>query len=433
MQFRRRLYDRAYGIVLGLCGKSLALTARMAAFRFAICIAVLSTVVNCPQSALLAQNLKTAEFQEEASKGFDHVYSLEYEEARSAFQKLRQRFPQHPGPPLYLALTLWQHELFQREGLGLDRFVAPESFMQATVRQMPAEDRSAFFKYVGESQAFCQAILKDKPENRDARYFLGATHGVLAAFALTIDHDKREAFRQGKKAYQYHLGIVQEQGDYYDAYVTLALYEYVVANLPWQIKWIAQIAGYKGTEERAFKYLRIAATKSQFVSVNARSTLVVLCVREKLYDEALENAQYLHRRYPHNFQLHLNVARILTEMNRPDQAAEVYMQIVALAEARTPNYQKMPLGVFRYNVGKALMNMDRLELAQRLFTAAILDPATAERERALSHLGLAQVLDLRGNRQQAIVNYEQVLTAVNFEDSHSTAQSYLKKPYRRVR
>jgi tetratricopeptide (TPR) repeat protein len=159
----------------------------------------------------------------------------------------------------------------------------------------------------------------------------------------------------------------------------------------------------------------------------------VLCVREKLYDEALENAQYLHRRYPHNFQLHLNVARILTEMNRPDQATEVYMQIVALAESRAPNYQKMPLGVFRYNVGKALMNMDRLEPAQRLFTAAILDPATAERERVLSHLALAQVLDLRGNRQQAIINYEQVLTAVNFEDSHSTAQSYLKKPYRRAR
>jgi tetratricopeptide (TPR) repeat protein len=79
------------------------------------------------------------------------------------------------------------------------------------------------------------------------------------------------------------------------------------------------------------------------------------------------------------------------------------------------------------------MNIDRLEPAQRLFTAAILDPATPERERALSHLGLAQVLDLRGNRQQAIVNYEQVLTAVNFEDSHSTAQSYLKKPYRRAR
>jgi tetratricopeptide (TPR) repeat protein len=167
--------------------------------------------------------------------------------------------------------------------------------------------------------------------------------------------------------------------------------------------------------------------------VNARAILVVLCLREKMYDEALENAHFLHRRYPRNFQLHLNVARVFTEMNRPDQAADVYMKVIAQAEARSPNYQKIPLGAFRYNIGKALMNMDRLELAQSLFTAAIQDPTTAERERALSLLCLAEVLDLRGNRQQAIANYQQVLSVANFEDSHSTAQGYLKKPYRRAR
>ena len=70
-------------------------------------------------------------------------------------------------------------------------------------------------------QAFCEAVLKAKPGDRDARYFLGAAHTALAAFAKTIDHDKREAFRHGKKAYEYHLGIVMEQLTYYDAYLTL--------------------------------------------------------------------------------------------------------------------------------------------------------------------------------------------------------------------
>jgi tetratricopeptide (TPR) repeat protein len=157
----------------------------------------------------------------------------------------------------------------------------------------------------------------------------------------------------------------------------------------------------------------------------------VLCVREKLYDEALEHAQFLHRRYPRNFLLHLNVAQILAEMKRPDEAAEEYLKVIAQAESRTPNYQKMPLGALRYSVGEALMNLDRLELAQRLFAAAIQDSTTAERERALSHLCLAKILDLRGDRQEAIANYQQALTAANFEDSHRAAQSYMKRPYRR--
>jgi len=403
----------------------------MAAFRFAIGTTVFLLVFSGLSNPLLAQSLKTPEFVEGATKGFDRIYSLDYEGARIAFENLRQQYTKHPGPPLYLALTLWQHELFRRQDLRLDRFASPESFMQATARPMPPEERNAFFRYIGESQAACQAILKERPGNRDARYFLGATHGALAAFALTIDHDKREAFSQGKEAYRHHLQIVEEQPDYYDAYVTIGLYEYIVANLPWYVKWIAQIAGYSGTEERSFKYLHLAAAKSEFVSVNARNILVVLCLREKLYDEALENAQFLHSRYPDNFLLHLNVAQILAEMNRTDQAAEEYMKIIARAEARTPNYQKMPLGALRYNIGKALLTINWLELAQRLFTAAIQDSTTAERERALSHLCLAEVLDLRGNRQQAITNYQQVLTAANFEDSHSTALSYLNRPYRR--
>src|SRR5262249_51251597 len=197
------------------------------------------------------------------------------------------------------------------------------------------------------------------------------------------------------------------------AYVTVGLYEYIAANLPWYVRWIAQIAGYRGTTERAFQYLRLAATKSQFVEVNARSMLVVLCLREKLYEEALANAQFMHDRFPRNFLLHLNVAQILREMNRPDQAVEVYTKILAQAEARTPNYQTLPLSLLRYNIGKVLMDMGRLELAQGLFTAAIQDPVTAERERALSHLCLAELLDMRGNRQQAITNYQLVLNFAN--------------------
>jgi len=140
-------------------GKSLAMTSGMASFRFAICITLLFSLVSGLASPLLAQSLKTPEFQEGAAKGFDLVYSIDYDDARSAFHKLGLRYPQHPGPPLYLALTLWQQELFRRGDLGIDRFVSPESFLQASQRQMPAEDRKAFFKYVGEAQAFCQAIL----------------------------------------------------------------------------------------------------------------------------------------------------------------------------------------------------------------------------------------------------------------------------------
>src|SRR5215475_6684176 len=122
----------------------------MAAYRFAICMSVLVALLTGQAVTLRAQSLKSQEFEEGATKGFDHVYNLDYEEARAAFENLRQQYPRHPGPPLYLALTLWQRELFRRQDLGLDRLVAPESFIGATAQPMAAEDRKEFFKYLAE-------------------------------------------------------------------------------------------------------------------------------------------------------------------------------------------------------------------------------------------------------------------------------------------
>jgi hypothetical protein len=64
--------------------------------------------------------------------------------------------------------------------------------------------------------------------------------------------------------------------------------------------------------------------------------------------------------------------------------------------------------------------LDRLELR----SASSLQPSRIRQPQSESvrwHLYLAEVLDAGGNRQLAIANYKQVLSA-NFEDSHNTAQ-----------
>src|SRR6476619_7631162 len=125
----------------------------MPAFRSVVYITAFLFLSSGLPNPLFGQSLKTPEFLEGATKGFDHVYSLDYEDARIAFKHIQKQYPQHPGPPMYLALVLWQQELFRRQDLQLDRFVSPESFMEDTKRQMAAEDRNSFFRYIEESQA----------------------------------------------------------------------------------------------------------------------------------------------------------------------------------------------------------------------------------------------------------------------------------------
>ena len=301
----------------------------------------------------LARDLRTAQFLKEVEPGFTQLYNLDYAEAEKSFTALRTRFPNHPGPPLYLAGLIWQREMFERQDMKLERFIAPGYFTQPSTRAMPPAERERFFRFVKESQAISSAILARAPRDYDARYFLGASSAVLGSFAFTIDHNKTQAFRYGKHAYQTHLAIVTEKPDYYDAYVTVGVYEYVVASLPWYLKWMARIAGYHGSKERAFKFLELAAQRSRFVNDDARLLLMVFDVRDRRSEQALSYATLLHSRFPRNFLLELNRGQILERMDRKPEAAEVYRQVLRKAQSGIPNYDKMP-DAFRETIRKAV-------------------------------------------------------------------------------
>src|SRR5690606_17447618 len=319
----------------------------------------------------------------------------------------------------------WLRELFRRQDLDLNKFLSPGYFDEPTDYRMSAEARQRFFDMIEESQRKATRILDETPGHKDARYFLGSCYGVLAAFAITIDHSKREAFKQGKRAYTYHHEIMQEDPTYYDSYMSVGLYEYVVGSLPWYIKWLAVIAGYRGTKEQGYEYLQQAAQKGQYVADEARDLQMVLFVREKEYDRALQQAEYLHRKLPKNFLLHLNRAQILERKVERNKALQVYKEVLAWTEEKVPNYSKIDPFVFRYTLGQKFKDLNDPEAAIAQFQWLVENPRTPERERALSHLQLGKLLKDLKRIDEARHHCEQVLALRDFEDSHDEAEDLL--------
>lgn len=381
-------------------------------------------------SPVRSQDLRTAAFMQAAEKGFAQIYNLDYDQAHKTFSDLRRVYPEHPAPPLYLATVAWLTELFGRNELDLDRFIAPAYFTQPTTRKMPAEARKYFLDNIQTSQQLAEAILKKDPKNQDARYFVGAAHGVLGAFSITIDRSYSDAFSHGKKAYKQHHAIIQENPDYFDAYMSVGLYEYIVDNLPWYIKWVAVIIGYRGSQERGFECLGRAASKGQYSADDAAVLQMVLFVRENRFADAFKNVSSLHSRYPRNYILHLNRAQILERLGRRTEAAGEYREILARVDARAPNYGKIPMPGFRLDAARKLLGLGDAGGALSHFEKLLAgDPG--EREKALSHLGAGRALDLLGRRKEATTHYEAVLRLRDFDDSHDRARDHLKRPYSR--
>ena len=319
-------------------------------------------------------------------------------------------------------------ELYHRQELDLDKFIAPGYFGAKSGREMPPEERRLFSEGLARSRQLCELILKEAPNSREARYLLGATYGVEASFAFTIDRNRGKAFDLGKKAYRLHADIIKEAPDFYDAYMTVGLYEYMVGNLPWYIRWIATIIGYRGSEERGFQYLEKAARHAVFVSDDTRVLLMVLWVREERFEDALENARTLHSKYPRSYLLHLNRAQILEKWGRTSEALEEYREVARRAVAGIPNYQMLPMGTFSYQLGLKHRNESQWPEARSFLERALEDPGTPLPDRALAHLELGKLLDLLGEPEPALGHYRKVLDLPDVDGSRREARRLLERP-----
>ena len=392
---------------------------------------LICSVLSAPASTQLqAENLRSPGFLAKARVGFDQIFDLDYDDAFASFERLAAEYPEHPGPPLYMATTIWLQELFQRQDLELDKFISPSYFDQPSRQTMATAEKARFHELITSSQQLCEALLEASPGDPDTRYFLGALHSVLGSFAITIDRSRTRAFKHGKKAYRYHIDLIKEDPSYYDAYMTAGVYEYVIGSLPWYLKFVAGLVGYRGSKKRGFEYLSLAVDKGQFVSDNARTVQLVLLIREKRYEDALLSLHYLKSKSPKNFVAYLNEARLLESLGRHREAALLYQEVVRRAEDGQPHFDRIPLATFRYATGQKLLKLGNVEAALEQFRKSMNDSETPERERTLSLLGSANSLDLLDRRSEAVEYYQSVLKQPDRERSHKQARKYLKRKFK---
>lgn len=377
----------------------------------------------------LGYTLRDADYLTASTPGLKHLYRLEHDQAIEFFYQLERDYPHHPGPPLARAISIWLRELVARDDLDLERFISPGYFTRPSDDAMAKQDVDAFFEGVATSQERALRYLEKHPGDLDARYYLGSCEGALGVFAFTVERSYRKALKHGRESYVIQQGVVEAEPDYVDSYMTLGSYEYVVGNLPWYIKWFANLAGYRGTEERGFEYVARAARDGWFVKDDARVLLMVMYVRESENDYALEVARQLHRRYPQNYLVHLNQAQILERMGKPGEAATVYASVAERAKTRIPNYQNLPLDKIRYPLANRLLALGSEDDALDQFKDAADDPDTSDRERALSSLRAGQILDTMGRREEAMSYYHRVKELEEFDGSHELAETHLQSPY----
>lgn len=359
------------------------------------------------------------------------IYNLDYATARAKFEEIRKRLPQHPAGDLYLAMTIWLEHLNKSRRLQTSLYQNESSFYAGAERAKedaegdavdPAIDR-AFRDRMAQAKTKALALVARNKNDADAQYFLGAFYGVMAGYEASVARKFFAAMRNGSRGVDAHEKVLKLKPDYYDAYLSVGMYDYIVGGLPFAYKAIAALIGIRGNKQRGIKRLQTIIENDAATADDARVFLLAIYQNEKRYEDALAIVQQLSAKYPRSYLLKLETASTLVLLKRASAAYAVFEDLLKDPAAASA------VDLVHYQFAEALALNKEFKRAAEHFLAVLKAKGADANLATVALLRAAQVYDLAGQRNEAMAQYKAVLARPNVYDTREQAERGLKQPF----
>ncbi len=370
--------------------------------------------------------------------GFAANYNLDYTTARAKFEEIRKRWPNHPAGDLYVANIVWLENLYKLRRLQTGLY-QNESFY-AGFEGSKEEGEKGDAVDAGVDKIFRERMTAAKTKaltlvnaNRNdphAKYFLGSIYSVLAAYEASTARKFWSALRNGSRGIEAHQQVLKLKPDYYDAYLSVGLYDYIIGSLPFPVKALIAMGGVRGNKERGIKQLQSILEHNAVNADDARVMLIGIYQNENKPEEALTILENFTTRYPNNFLFQLELATVLTQLKRAGKANEVFEALVKDAGSNTPAARAMDLIHFQY--AESLAKQQSYEKAAAQFLAVAKETNAEGSLVTMALLRAGQIYDLANKRDDAVLQYKAVVVRPNVYDSREQAQKGLKQPYKKA-
>lgn len=365
-------------------------------------------------------------------EGNEALYNMDYATARAKFEEVRKRVPQHPAGDLYIATVTWLEHLNKSRRLQTSLYQNESSFYAGADKadedsEGDAVDAAldrAFRDRMAQAKTKALAMVARNKNDADAQYFLGAYYGVMAGYEASTARKFFAAMRNGSRSVDAHEKVLKLKPDYYDAYLSVGMYDYIVGNLPFAYKALAAIAGVRGNKQRGITRLKTIVEKEAATADDARVMLLAIYQNEKRYEDALAVLDQLSAKYQRSYLLKLEKAYTLVSLKRADDAYAAFEDLLKDPAAAAA------VDLVHYQYAEALASNKEHKRAAEHFMEVPKSKGADANLATLALLRAAQALDLAGQRNDAVAQYKAVLARPNVYDTREQAEKGLKQPFK---
>ncbi|HTC92307.1 MAG TPA: tetratricopeptide repeat protein [Terriglobales bacterium] len=358
---------------------------------------------------------------------FEQQYRLDYDDAIHDFELVEQAHPDDPFAANHLLTAIFFRELYRNGALDTGLY-SNNSFLNRKRIHPDAKNAARIQELAQLALKLADARIKANPEDADAYYARGVTHGMQSTYTALVDKSWFAALGSAKDARHDHEKVLELDSNYNDAKLVVGMHSYIVGSLPWGVRVLAHIVGESGNKTTGIKLLYAAADGGGEASVDAKTVLALFLRREQRYDEALAVQRSLAKAYPGNFLFALEEANILKDAGRGSDSIAAYQRV--LENVKKNQYHDPHLEFLYYGMGDALRGQRQIEGAAEAYEAVLSMPHPDADLRSHAVLNAGEMYDLLQKRDLARQKYQDVIAENGNSELVESARKYLKNPYR---
>ena len=366
------------------------------------------------------------------SRGYDHFYNLEYDQALAEFETAQKQDPQAIAPYDHIAQTLLYREMYRNGALETELVSGNNPFLRREKMNPPLEVQNEFTGAIDKAINLADARLAKNPNDTGALYGRGVAYGLRANYNFLVRKAWRDALRDATEARKDCNRVTELDPSDYDARLIEGVHDYVVGSLPWTWRMLGFLVGFHGDKERGIQTIEQVAQKGNRNKVDAEVLLCALYRREQEPKKALPLLEDLQRRFPRNHLVLFEQAQMYSQMGDKSKAIGAVQKIIEMKRAGLPGYARVPWEKIYFQLGNIQFWYNELDPAlENLKKVTASHNEVDLNTGVLAWMRVGQIYDMKHERGQAINAYKHAIAFAPEAEAAKESKGYISSPYRR--
>lgn len=291
--------------------------------------------------ALAILVLPASEGADPYAGGNDHYFNREFEEAVEWFRHQAEKEPQNPTVRFLLGKALLYKELHRLGLVGTSAFGGDKEY-NSIKKPKPDPNANALIRetFAG-GRELCEQILETRPDDRNALYTLARVLALRAGFEFMVTKAYFKALASGRRARAVSYKVGELHPEFVDGVLVAGLDEYILGSLPWAVRALIALSGYRGNKRKGAEIIARVASEGSESRNEARVLLALVHRKERRYAEAAAVFRSLAEDFPRAYTYVLESAAMHVASGDKRKALALFREVERKRVAGEDRYDRM--------------------------------------------------------------------------------------------